>query len=253
MGDPEYARALVDRAPLPPHERAWRHPSELAAANREALSADEPSGTSRTIALVGGAAGVIVIALLVLTLAPRRNDSPVAVSSTSTPGPATPIPRVATAGLGLDITALGVHPIATPIGDDGFAVTTSRSILGRSELGDRLIDVELVTGHVTRAFVVDPGENGGVAWLSLEDGADDHGLDMAIDMPLAGDVVTVLAHPPMLVEFARIQQVEAADGTPVIDDDGDVVGLCIQHDDDGDVDFTPIDELVGVASNGERD
>ena len=196
---------------------------------------------------------MLAIALLVLTLVPRRNDTPVAVSSTSTPGSATPAPRVATAGLGLDITGLGVHPIATPIGDDGFAVTTSRSILGRSELDDRVIDVELVTGHVTRAFVVDAGENGGVAWLSLEGGAFDHGLDMAIEMPHADDVVTVLAHPPMLVEFARIEQVEAADGTPVIDDDGDVVGLCIQHDDDGDVDFTPIDELVDDASSGERD
>ena len=47
-------------------------------------------------------------------------------------------------------------------------------------------------------------------------------------MPRATDVVTVLADPPMLVEFARIGQVEAADGTPVVDDDGDVIGLCIR-------------------------
>jgi hypothetical protein len=217
------------------------------------LSADEPSGTSRAIALVGGAAGVLAIALLVLTLAPRRNDAPVAVSSTSNPDTATPAQLVASAGLGRDVTGLAPHPIATPIGDDGLAVTTSRSIFGLADLDDRLIDVELVTGHVTRAFVVDPGENGGIAWVSLDAGTFGHGLDVAIEMPLARDVVTVLAHPPMLVEFARIEQVEAADGTPVIDGDGDVVGLCIQHDDTGEVDFTPIDELVGDAPNGERD
>jgi hypothetical protein len=248
----------VERAPLPPHERAWRHPSELAAANRAALSADEPSSTSRTIALVGGAAGVLAVALLVLTLAPRRNDTPVAVSSTSSPDTPTSAQLVAPASLGRDITGLSLHPIATPIGDDGLALTTSRSIFGVSQddirrADNRLIDVELVTGHVTRALVVDPGENGGIAWVSLDDGAYDHGLDVASDVPLADDVVTVLAHPPMLVEFAHIEQVEAADGTPVIDDDGDVVGLCMQDDDSGDVDFTPIGELVDDAPTGEQD
>ncbi len=243
----------MDRAPLPPHERAWRHPSELAAANREALSTDEPSGTSRAIALVGGAAGVLAIALLVMTLAPRRNDTPVAVSSTSNPDSPAPAQLVASAGLGRDVTGRAVRPIATPIGDDGLAVTTSRALFGLVELDNRLIDVELVTGNVARAFVVDPGEHGGIAWVSVEGGAIDHGLDVAIDLPLADDVVTVLAHPPMLVEYARIGQVEAADGTPVIDGDGDIVGLCIQHDDSGEVDFTPIDELVGDAPTGEQD
>ena len=212
----------------------------------------------RAIALVGGAAGVLAVALLVLTLAPRRNDAPVAVSSTSSPDTPTPAQLVAPAGLGRDITALPLHPIATPIGDDGLAVTTSRSIVRVTQfdiqrLDNRLIDVELVTGRVTRASVIDPGENGGIAWVSLDAGAFDHGLDVAIDMPLADDVVTVLAHPPMFVEFAHIEQVEAADGTPVIDDDGDVVGLCMQHDESGDVDFTPIGELVGDAPTGEPD
>lgn len=248
----------MERAPLPPHERAWRHPSELAEANRIALSAEAPSGTLRAIALVGGAAGVIAVALLVLTLAPQRNDTPVAVSSTSSPGSSTSGPLVASASLGRDLTGLTLHPIATPIGDSGLAVASSRSILGITQLSSprldsRRIDVVLVTGHVTRALVVDPGQDGGIAWVALDDGASDHGLDVASDMPSAGDVVTVLADPPMLVEFAHIGQIDAADGTPVVDDDGDVVGMCIQHEDDGNADFTPIDELVGAAPTAEQD
>ena len=47
--------------------------------------------------------------------------------------------------------------------------------------------------------------------MSLDAGASDHGLDVASDMPRANDVVTVLADPPMLVEFAHIGQVEAAE------------------------------------------
>jgi hypothetical protein len=182
----------------------------------------------------------------------------VAVSSTSSPGSSTSAQLVASASLGRDITSLALHPLATPIGDDGMAVMSSRSIprltqLNTPRLDNRLIDVVLVTGHVTRALVVDPGETGGIAWVSLDAGAYVHGLDVAVDMPRAHDVVTVLADPPMLVEFAHIEQVDAADGTPVIDDDGDVVGMCIQHDDSGDADFTPIGELVGDAPNGERD
>lgn len=249
----------MERAPLPPHERAWRHPSELAAANRSALSAEESNGTSRTIALIGGAAGVLAVALLVLTLAPQRADpDPVAVSSTSNPGPASSAQLVAPASLGREVSGLALHPIVTPIGDNGMAVTSSRSLLRITQLDvarldDRVIDVVLVTGHVTRALVVDPGRDGGIAWVSLDAGAIDQGLDVARDMPRAHDVVTVLADPPMLVEFGHIEQVEVADGTPVLDDDGDVVGMCIQHDDTGDADFTPIGELVGDAPTAEQD
>ena len=39
----------------------------------------------------------------------------------------------------------------------------------------------------------------------------------------------------------------------MVDDDGDVIGMCIQHDDGGDADFTPIDELVGDAPTAEQD
>jgi hypothetical protein len=248
----------VERAPLPPHERAWRHPSELAAANRSALSAEESNGALRTIALVGGAAGVLAVALLVLTLAPQRTDDPIAVSSTSNPGPATSAQLVASVGLGRDVTGLALHPIVTPIGDDGMAVTSSRSILGIGQvdlarLDERVIDVMLVTGHVTRALVVDPGHAGGIAWVSLEAGDVDHGLDVADEMPGAHDVVTVLADPPMLVEFGHIEQVEAADGTPVVDDDGDVVGMCIQHGAGDDTDFTPIGALVDDAPTAGQD
>jgi hypothetical protein len=247
----------VERAPLPPHERAWRHPSELAAANRSALSAEESNGTSRTIALIGGAAGVLAVALLVLTLAPQRAEpDPVAVSSTSNPGTATSAQLVAPASLGREVSGLALHPIATPIGDSGMAVTSSRAIVRQLDVtrfDDRVIDVVLVTGHVTRALVVDPGHDGGIAWVSLDAGAFDHGLGVARDMPRAHDVVTVLADPPMLVEFGHIKQVEAADGTPVVDDDGDVVGMCIEHDDSGDADFTPIGELVGDEPTAEQD
>jgi hypothetical protein len=222
------------------------------------VSAEEPSNTSRAIALVGGAAGVLAVALLVLTLAPQGTDTPVAVSSTSSPGSSTSVQRVASASLGRDVTGLALHPIATPIGNDGLAVMSSRSIVGITQpstarLDNRMIDVVLVTGHVTRALVVDPGESGGIAWVSLDSEAYGHGLDVAIEMPGADDVVTVLADPPMLVEFAQIEQVEAADGTPVIDDDGDVVGMCMESDDSGDADFTPIGDLVGDEATGERD
>ena len=111
------------------------------------------------------------MALLVLTLAPRRSDAPVAVSSTSSPGSDSSSQLAATASLGGGITGLALHPIATPIGNDGMALTTSRSIVRLADLDSDLIDVELVTGRVARAVVVDPGVSGGIAWVSLDAGA----------------------------------------------------------------------------------
>jgi hypothetical protein len=122
-----------------------------------------------------------------------------------------------------------------------------------TRVDDREIEVMLVTGNFTRAIVVGTGHDGGIAWVSLDADAFDHGLDVDDEMPLAHDVVTVLADPPMLVEFGHIEQVDAADGTPVVDDDGDVVGMCMQRDGGGDADFTPIGELVGDAPTAEPD
>jgi hypothetical protein len=193
---------------------------------------------------------MLAVAVLVLTVVPRQGDDPIAVSSTSGPGSAV---DVAPASLAIEAAGLAARlPLVTPIGDDGMAVATSRAIVAAADRDTEMVDVQLVTGHVARALVVDRGERGGIAWVALGDEGRE-GLDVARRMPRDDDVVAVLTDPPMLVEFAQLPDVEAADGTPVVDDDGDVVGLCIDRDDTGEAEFTPIDELVDDAAHDVRD
>jgi hypothetical protein len=72
----------LDSAPLPPHERTWRHPSELVATTNEVESGRPPRG----IALVGGALAVVMVATMVVALTPRQNAATTtAISATTLP------------------------------------------------------------------------------------------------------------------------------------------------------------------------
>ena len=66
----------------PPHERPWRHPSELPAPPQEPVST-----RARTIAIVGGTLGLVAIAMVALMVTPNREEV-VAPSSSRSPEPA---------------------------------------------------------------------------------------------------------------------------------------------------------------------
>ncbi len=76
----DYALAFVGPAPLPPHERAWRHPSELAAA---ALPVDEPTNNGRALVLATGVAAAMLAAVMFVAMTPPRSNAPTAVSATT--------------------------------------------------------------------------------------------------------------------------------------------------------------------------
>ena len=64
----------MEPGPLPPHERTWRHPSELGP-----TKADLESGpSSRLAALAVGTLAVIAVAGLVVAMTPRTSSSPTA-------------------------------------------------------------------------------------------------------------------------------------------------------------------------------
>jgi hypothetical protein len=76
-----YDLAFVEPGPLPPHERTWRHPSELGP-----TKADIEAGSSGHLAaLAVGTLAVIAVAGLVIAMSPRTSSSPVALSATTTP------------------------------------------------------------------------------------------------------------------------------------------------------------------------
>ncbi len=79
-----YDLVLVEPGPLPPHERSWRHPSELGPTR---LDIDDTARRSQLnlLALGGGTMAVLAVAAMVVAMTPRTSDGPVALSSTTTP------------------------------------------------------------------------------------------------------------------------------------------------------------------------
>jgi hypothetical protein len=80
----QYDLVLVEPGPLPPHERSWRHPSELGPTR---LDVDDHvrRGHLNLVGLGGGTLAVLAVAAMVVAMTPRTSSGPVALSSTTTP------------------------------------------------------------------------------------------------------------------------------------------------------------------------
>lgn len=91
--DPNYDLLLVDRAPLPPHERTWRHPSELGPTRLDI----DTGGHGKIAILASGTVAVMMVAALVVAVTPRSTN-PLAVSATTAPSSGRTIQAAAGAG-----------------------------------------------------------------------------------------------------------------------------------------------------------
>jgi hypothetical protein len=247
----------VGQAPLPPHERAWRHPSELAAAEREAFRTEAVPASTRVFAVVTGTLGLLAIGVLILSASPRRQESPVAISATTTP---VSVAEAGSAGSNAGgIAAIGrfasdddddaeatpeaVPPaLATPIGDGRSALMTRLSTGGVE--GDAF-DVRLTSGPVVTAAVVDTTADGLVVVTIVD--PDQSGHAVAGDLPHDDEMVTILTDPPITILFGDIATVGVDEGTPVVDADGDLIGLCTRAG-DGATDVVDVTGQIPVAS-----
>ena len=72
----------MEPGPLPPHERSWRHPSELGPTR---VDVDDSSPRHHVAALVTGGLMVVALAVMVVAVTPRSNSGPVAISVTTSP------------------------------------------------------------------------------------------------------------------------------------------------------------------------
>ena len=213
--------------------------------------------SARVFAMVTGTVGLLAIGVLILSASPRRQESPVAISATTTPVAAV---EAASGGLSAggiaaigrfssddtddaDATPKAVPPaLATPIGDGRSALMTRLSTGGVE--GDAF-DVRLTSGPVVTAAVIDTTDDGLVVVTIVE--ADDHGHVVAGALPGDDEMVTILTDPPITIAFGDIATVGVEEGTPVLDADGDLVGLCTRSGDGatGVVDVTgqsPVDD-----------
>lgn len=181
----------MERAPLPPHERSWRHPSEVAAATRQEITAEQPSRSTRAAALLGGTATIVLFGVAVFALTPAAGEGPTATGSTPVRGlssaalaASTTVPDARTsdarstdarpsdarpsAPVLAGPTPLG--PLVTVVGDAGLAVLPSRTVLAL--LDDRSTTAALRLGPLIDMVgrSASPPRLPGTIVVTLEDG-----------------------------------------------------------------------------------
>lgn len=275
----------MERAPLPPHERSWRHPSELAADARASIRTERASTTARVGALLGGTAAIGVFGLGVLAFTPNGDDGPAATGSSPiqrltvmsgsaapNPGPATTLAAFGTVG------PAPVGPVANHIGATGLAVVPSRSVVdlldhrasgatrtangpridvvGRREaVPDVTIVVTVHGGTPAVASVLDAGDGDGLAIVRVHAPAPD-GFEIAAGPLRPGDLVTVLAERPVevawtddaVIDDGGVDDVEIPDGTAAVDTNGHLAAVYVNDEDGTTGRLIPIDDAVVAAT-----
>ena len=194
----------LGRRPLPPEDRLWRHPSELAALVAPVPDRGERSARSaRSVALVGVVAGAaLATSVLALTgaLVPRVVERPVVEKVALTPVVSSPllragdddlarlVGRAATALVRLEVrrgdgawTASGVV-----FRDDGLVLTAAHPLRGAEA-----VFVVLADGRRLRAEVVGLDEVTDIAVVDVD--AEDLPVAVLSDAPAeVGDLVVAL-------------------------------------------------------------
>lgn len=238
-----YDLTFVEHGPLPPHERMWRHPSELAAHDHAVARAETTSAATRVFALTSGTLGLIAVGLLVLAITPERSAAPIAISATTTPV-ATGVDHSISGAP--ESTAVGLRnrpeAMATPIGEGRLAVVTAAGLgatPGASRVGDA-VEVAVPSGRMHAARIV--GRAGDTVVVELE--RTEPGMQVADEHPGGHEIVTVLARPPITIVLDQLATLDVEEGTAVLDDDGDLVGLCSEGGDESTRLLVVSDELL---------
>lgn len=216
------------------------------------MQAETAPSSQRFVAFASGAFGLVMIGILILAVTPRGNVAPIAVSATTTPaldqvstGPtlaagvrnpiaAAPVTTAPAAERRLVEVALGAPALATPIGDGRRALVT-RSAAAENASGR--LDVVVPSGRQIDGKLV--GRYGNNYVVELDEPEQAHAI--ATEMPADDEIVTVLTDPPVTVPLDALADLDVDEGTPVLDADGELIGLC-SHDE-----FNGRPRLVGVS------
>lgn len=234
-GPDDDGRRFLPPAPLPAHERAWRHPSELGDAAHLQFSAPSSIDTvGRGVAAFSMSVGLLIVVGLVLLARPtsgRPNTSDVI--------------RLSGADIqvaSFDSESTSETPMAVMVEQGPLLVTTLAAVGDRDHLIVRLTD-----GSTHDAEVVHVDEGSSIAILALPI---DEPLPVASlpNVPITrGQEVVVIAeriHRLSVMSIADDRRAvigtsnttfdpyAVTEGAPVIDRSGRLIGLCTHVGDD---------------------
>lgn len=234
--DDDDRRDVLPPAPLPPHERAWRHPSEIADSTRqEFATALSLESVGRGVAAFSMSVGLLIVVGLVLLARPTAGSRAEAAEV------------IRLSGADIELASLGSDrrddtPMAVMVEQGPLLVTT------RAAVGDReRIRVRLTDGSRHDVDVVHIDEKSSIAILALP--LDEPGPVVSLpNVPITrGQEVVVISeriHRLSVMSIADERGVvigtnnvafdpyAVAEGAPVIDRSGRLIGLCTHLGDD---------------------
>jgi hypothetical protein len=205
--------------------------------------------------------GLLAVGVLIVTISPQRQASPIAISASTTPvtiavGTADDADPRAVSPNALSSTA-STRPaaltesgqpsaLATPIGDGRLAFVTGRSI-GDQPTGH--LDVRVASGQVIEAEIVSPMDDT-IVVVALAHGEPGH--EIARHRPADHEMVTVMSEPPVRVAYGDVDTLAVHEGTAVVDGDGALVGLCSRSRSGEPVQLLDVTGVLGAATTGGR-
>jgi hypothetical protein len=171
--------------------------------------------TSATVSL-------ILIGLLAIAVTPDRSSSPIAASSTIDELTSRSAPVAIASSAALTTTTRPSLPVVTPVGDEGWAVTTWDAVAGETGW----MDARLPSGEVVEVEVVGADQAAGLVVVTLPESAETAGYELADGSPEPSDTVYVNASEPRVVTLVDLAYLDVEEGTPVLDGAGALIGLC---------------------------
>ncbi len=173
---------------------------------------------------------LLLVGLLAVSMTPDPAADPVTVASSASAS--------ASSAVAL---AQPRRPLVTPIGDEGWGLTTAGAAAGK--WSGRLA-ARLPNGEEVDVEIVGRDDESGLTIVSLPEPTD--GYQLAADQPEPSDAVRVGAEPPRVVPMVAVRDLDVEEAAPVIDGDGDLVGLCTT-DRHGDVEVRTVSTMPGQA------
>ena len=253
-------------APQPPHERMWRHPSEVgfAAVSLQAMTPIDIGRRGRGLVGFSCVAGFILISGLLLVLIPRsgrQSTSDIVALTNSDLHVSAFDSNMSTSG------AMGII-----LFDNQILVTTAAALGERETVSVQLPDQSINTANLVHIF-----PNSGIAVLQIEQQFDPvtflRTLTRYNDIKFSqafssGQVVTVLLENPKLLvvdetshqtmitlrssDGDELDISAFAEGAPVVDQSGRLVGLCTHINKElGFIPIPSIEKQISALSVGD--
>lgn len=179
-------------APQPPHERAWRHPSELAPSP---VDVEESTGGARALVLATGVAAAMLAAVMVVALSPPRSNAPTAVSATTLP--ALTVQLRSSAIQSTDRSAIARDSEPVRIGNNTMSRDNALALVG--------------SPNAVSASPADPAD-----------------LDVGQHAPDGAERVYVLTQShTYVVRWSQVARLVAPDGSAVVTADGELLATFV--------------------------